>query len=117
MDRAQAEKMRNADVMAAYQMTETKTDVVLLIERVRRNMPLNRDVLAICELLERALVVSTRRDVVSTLGDVVSTREPAVVSTQCQCAPCIVRRAAKAATMRRLRAKQKPKRINPLDGA
>ena len=86
-------------------MTETKTDVVLLIERVRRGTT-NRDVLAVCDLLERALVVSTRRDVVTTKTD--------VVSTQCGGELCVRRRAAKSRSMKRWRAKPK-KRINPLD--
>ena len=90
-------------------MTETKTDVVLLIDRVRRNTT-NLDVIAVCDLLERA-VASTQRSVASTNGDVVSTRKPAVAST---CEHCDRRRATKARAQKKWRAKPK-KRINPLD--
>ena len=88
----------------------TKTDVVLLVERVRRAMPLNRDVMAVCDLLERA-VASTPKPVASTNGDVASTRKLAVAST---CEHCERRRATKARAQKKWRAKPK-KRINPLD--
>ena len=91
-------------------MTEpsTKTEVVLLLERVRRAMPLNRDVMAVCDLLERA-VVST---VASTSRPVASTREATVAST---CERCNEARAVKARAQRRWRANHAGKRINPLD--
>jgi hypothetical protein len=89
-------------------MAETKTDAVQLIARIRRAMPLNRDVMDAMDLLERA-VVSTRRAVVTTDGSVVST----VVSTKCQCVLCVRRRAAKSRTMKAWRSRRKT--IDPMD--
>lgn len=77
----------------------TKTETIALIERVRRAMPLNRDVMALADLLERA-VVSTQRNVVTTI-------EP-VVSTKCAGELCVRRRAAKSRSMQRWRKARKP---------
>jgi hypothetical protein len=82
----------------------TKTEVIGLIERVRRAMPLNRDVMAVCDLLERSLL-ALKANVASTSEPVASTRRPAVASTDCD--DCRRRRASKAKAQGRWRSKQR----------
>ncbi len=89
----------------------TKTDAVLLIERIRRAMPLNRDVMEAMDLLERA-VASTQKPVASTNEPVASTRRPAVASTDCE--DCRRRRSVKAKAQGRWRAKAKRK-VDPME--